>query len=370
MNRQYIYSKLIILLLFSHNLLIGQNESIYVCDAGNFNTPPWQIIKYDADGKNPEVFIKDQLAWPQDILFIEDQQIVLISNLSTGRISKHDAQNGDYKGIFAASINGPTRIKIGPDGLLYVLQWGGNGKVLRYKLDGTSLGPFTSSGVYQSIGLDWDKEGNLYISSYGSDLVRKFDPTGQDMGNFISTNLVGPTNIWFSSDGQLNIVDYDGGDIKRFDENGKYLGTYITGLSQPEGVDFLADGNILIGNGGTGAVLMFDKDGAPLGEFVTRKLGGLIRPNAVVVRSAPSRTTDELLDETPFVTPSIGKTFTVNPDVITNVISLNIYNANGQWIDTISGNTWQANDRSSGSYIIKGITHGKKVLIQRIIVSD
>lgn len=36
-------------------------------------------------------------------------------------------------------------MKIGPDSLLYVLQWSGKGTVKRYKLDGTNLGDFTEA---------------------------------------------------------------------------------------------------------------------------------------------------------------------------------------------------------------------------------
>lgn len=75
-------------------------------------------------------------------------------------------------------------MKVGPDSLLYVLQWNGVGKVRRYQLDGTYLGEFTTTGVSQSIGIDWDNKGNLYVSSYNGDLVRKFDTAGVDYGNF------------------------------------------------------------------------------------------------------------------------------------------------------------------------------------------
>lgn len=79
-------------------------------------------------------------------------------------------------------------MKIGPDNLLYVLQWNGNGRVKRYQLDGTSMGDFTNASVNQSIGLDWDSSGNLYVSSYNGDSVRKFDSNGNDAGLFINTS--------------------------------------------------------------------------------------------------------------------------------------------------------------------------------------
>lgn len=75
--------------------VVSQSYEIYVSDAGNFNNPPWQILKYDENGQNPEVFINTNLYWPQDILFFEESNEVLISNLD-GCINKHNASTGDF----------------------------------------------------------------------------------------------------------------------------------------------------------------------------------------------------------------------------------------------------------------------------------
>lgn len=269
-------------LLFASNGF-SQDIEIYVSDAGNFSSPPWKILKFDENGENPEVFINDQLAWPQDILFLDNQNAVLISNLNSGRITKHNSSTGAFIEDFATGIGGPTRMKIGADSLLYVLQWTGNGKVRRYQLDGTFVDEFTSVGVTQSIGIDWDNDGNLYVSSYGGASVRKFDTSGTDLGIFINSNLAGPTNIWFDNNGDLLVIDYNGTAVKRFNSNGNFINNFITGLSQAEGVDFFPNGNILIGNGATHSVKMYDSNGVYIEDFIPNGLGGLITPNAVVI---------------------------------------------------------------------------------------
>ena len=268
---------------------LGQSFEIYISDAGNFQNPPWQILKFDENGENPEVFIDQNLAWPQDILFLEDQGVVLVSNLNSGRIDRYDAETGAFLSIFASNIDGPTRMKIGPDGLLYVLQWTGLGRVLRYQLDGDFVDEFTQQGVSQAIGLDWDPSGRLYVSSYNGGSVRRFDTDGADMGLFIAANLAGPTNIEFTVGGDLLVSDYDAGAIKRFDANAVYQGIFIGGLSSPEGIAQLPGGDLLIGNGGTGAVKRFTPTGAFVEDFVASGAGGLMRPNAVVVRQPSFR---------------------------------------------------------------------------------
>lgn len=264
--------------------LSAQDYQVYVSDAGNFSQPPWQILKFDQEGKNPEVFIDQHLDWPHDMLFLKDSGTVLVSNFNSGRIERFDAETGQYIDTFASRIPGPTRMKIGPDGLLYVLSSSANARVKRYQLDGTFVDDFSSISLPGSLGLDWDRQGNLYVSSYDLQLVRRFNVEGIDQGNFVSTHLNGPTNLWFDENGDLLVLDYDAGVVARFDENGMYQGVFIQNLSQAEGVDFLPGGDILIGNGGTSAVKRFFPDGSFVEDFVTSRSGGLMRPNALVVR--------------------------------------------------------------------------------------
>jgi len=349
-------------LLFTSNAF-SQDIEIYVSDAMNFSSPPWKILKFDENGENPEVFINDQLAWPQDILFLEDQQVVLISNLNSGRITKHNSSTGAYIEDFATGIGGPTRMKIGADSLLYVLQWSGNGKVRRCQLDGTFVDEFTSVGVTQSIGIDWDDEGNLYVSSYGGASVRKFDTSGTDLGIFVNSNLAGPTNIWFDNNGDLQVIDYNGTAVKRFNSSGTFINNFITGLSQAEGVDFFPNGNILIGNGATHSVKMYDSSGNYIEEFIPNGLGGLMTPNAVVIRetNVSSVSSDGDPGDKSFVleqnypnpfNPSTKIKFSV-PFVETHrdaslLVTLKVYNVLGNDVATLVDEY-----KSAGSYEIK-----------------
>ena len=273
-----------VFLLFTTKVL-GQSAEVYVSDAGNFSTPPWKIMKFDENGENQELFISENLGWPQDIVFLDDDNTVLVSNLSSVNITRYNATTGAYINDFASVPGGPTRMKIGKDGLLYVLQWNGNGRVLRYQLNGTYVGEFTNVGVTQSIGLDWDTAGNLYVSSFDRAQVRKFDSNGNDLGLFISSNLSGPTNITFDSDGDLLVSDYIAGSVKRFDSNGIFVGNFISGVSKVEGIDAFNNGNILLGIGANGSVRMYDSEGVFIEDFVTRSTSGLLTPNAIVIRN-------------------------------------------------------------------------------------
>ena len=261
-----------------------QGYDIYVSDVPNFGQPPWQILKFDENGENPEVFITENLAWPHDIVFLEDANTVLISNFNSGSINRYNADTGAFIDVFTSDVIAPTRMKIGADNLLYVIQGSGNGRVRRFQLDGALVDDFTNVGLSRGLGMDWDSSGNLYVSAYDGQLVRKFDANGIDQGNFIVTNLTGPTNAWFDDNGEMLVIDYDGGAVRRFSSEGVYLGDFIQGLSQSEGVDFLPNGNILIGNGGTSSVKMFTPEGTYIEDIIPSQSGNLKQPNAVVVR--------------------------------------------------------------------------------------
>jgi sugar lactone lactonase YvrE len=274
----------LILVPFLTSSASGQASEFYVVDIGPNREEPWQVLKYDENGQNPEVFIDTELSKPQDIVFMEDEGTVLVSNLRSGRITRYNSETGTYINNFASGIGQPTRMKVGSDNLLYVLQWGGNGRVWRYDLAGNFIDEFTSVGVSQSIGMDWDSQGNLYVASFDARHVRKFDSNGNDLGLFVTSNLLGPTNIWFDSSGDLLVTDWSGRAIRRFDSSGTFESNFVLGLNEPEGVDFLSNGDFLVGNGGTSSVRQYDENGNYVKDFIPSGLGGLVKPNAVRIR--------------------------------------------------------------------------------------
>lgn len=349
----------------------GQELEMYVSDAGNWNLPPWQILVFDATGNNGKVFTQENLDWPQDILFLEDQDLVLISNLNSGEINMHNASNGQYVGSFAIGIGGPTRMEIGPEGYIYILQWTGNGKVLRYTQTGEFVDEFTSTGVGNSIGLAWDSLQNLYVSSYNGKYIQKFDSSGQDQGRFADSTLQGPTNIWFNEEGNLMVSDYSGGSIKSFSNSGNYLGEFATGLSQSEGVDFLPNGDLVIGNGGTGAVKQFSPTGTFIADLVPSGTLNLIRPNAVVLRNTKINSIHEIGLKTNFVIPSVGRQFYVHTQAADHLANITIFSTEGNVVykANVDGTrVWDAETQNSGNYIVYLEWKSGNSSFQRIIV--
>lgn len=370
--------KLSLFTCFFSLILQSQNLDIYVSDAGGFNNPnpPWQILKYDSNGENPQVFIDEELAWPQEIVFLEATNTVIISNLNSGRITKHDATTGNFIEDFAFVAGGPTRMKIGDDGLLYVIQWSlTDNNVLRYDLDGNFVDEFTTSGVPRSIGMDWDSNGNLYVSSFQG-FVQKFDPTGNDLGVFIDSELQGPTNIWIDSNDHVFVIDWSAGDIEEFDSNGDHVDVFIDGLTQPEGIAFYENGNMLIGNGGgtgvNGSVKHYESNGTFINDIVTPGSGGLAQTNAVVLRDPTLSIEENFLEKTTFMLPTIGRSFVIQkPENLLDSV-LSVYTIHGKLVDIIeikNQTVWNANQLSEGIYFVT-LHNAQQAMTQKIVVKD
>ena len=355
----------------------GQAYEIYVSDAGGFNVgnPPWRIYKFDENGENGEIFIEEQLAWPQDIVFLDHRNSLIVSNLNTNKITEYNAETGEFLGDFATGIGGPTRMKIGPDGLLYVLQWRGDGKVLRYDLDGNLVGRFTDVEVSSSIGLDWDDNGNLYVSSYGEGYVQQFSPAGESMGRFINSNLDGPTNIWFDEAGNLFVSDWNAGAVKKFDASGNFEEVFINGIGNVEGMAFLPDGNLLLGDGQDGSVNLYDNEGNFIEELIPAGTLGLATPNAVILREVVMSSVRETPEPKAFIAPSVGKEFHLignqNP---LDIESIEIYDARGQLQTRVTypGEAlfWNASSHAEGMYLAvarlkDGTAWSQKVVVKK-----
>lgn len=365
----------VILALLSISVLAQTDYFIFVSDAGGFNSPPWQILRYDLNGDNPVVFIPSQtfedqnVGWPQDILLLEDQNVILISCLVGNRITRHNANTGEYIDDFAAVAGGPTRMKIGPDDLIYVTQWSvGTNRILRYEQDGTFVDEYTNDGVPRGIGIDWDANDNLYVTSYSGNSVTQFDDTGVSQGNFITTNLNGPTNILSESDGNFLVLNWSIGTIERFDNTGNFIETFTTEVTQPEGIAINPiNGNYLVGNGGPGRVDEFEPDGTYVGPVFNDGFGGLIQPNAVVVIEASLGIEEAALKEV-LLYPSIGTIFNLNVRNTMLDEGIEILNLQGQIIASLNTNQtqWDAANIAEGIYFVRSSKNNR--LLQKIIV--
>jgi len=326
------------LLIISCALQAQQN--IYI-SSRNTNA----IKRFDLNGNFLGDFVKPGeggLNRPQDLLFHPKTGHLLVTAINNGGIKEYDPQTGAYLGHFSSGyfLDKPTKMRIGPDSLIYVSQWGvTQNKVVRFDLNGNFVDEFTSNGVPDGMGVDWDANGNLYVSTFGGGsggLVYSFDSNGNSTGTFInSTILEGPVGIWKNASSHWFVVDWTLGSVFRFDDQGNYLDTFITGFTRLEGHAFDAAGNIYLCDWQDNKVNRYLPDGTFDTVFIS---GGLGSPNSILFGPAPSNVSLKEEDKASidiFPNPFVDEINIIHPELLNREARLEVHDIEGKIILTV-----------------------------------
>ncbi len=224
------------------------------------------------------------LSSTQEVLFDLNGDL-LVTGRNNSAVKRYSGETGSFLGDFTSGyqLDNPTKMTLGPDTLIYVSQWGQQqNKVARFDAStGAFVDEFTEIGLNQGCGHAWDEAGNLYVASFGSRDVRKFDGEGKFLEVFTEGGrLQGAVNVWFGQDGDLFVVDWQPGAVLRFDgQTGAFKSNFITGMSESEGFAIDGDGQIYICDWTQNVVNRYDSTG----QFVDRIIssGGLQAPNSI-----------------------------------------------------------------------------------------
>lgn len=325
------------------------------------------IVRFNAE---TGAFIDDFIAAgsgglgkPQEIIFGPDGHIY-VTGFNNSQIKKYDRDSGEFLGNFTKnySLNLPTKTTFHTDSLIYVSQWGGTEKVVRFNMNtGDFVDEFTSTRVINGMGHAWGAEGNLYVVSWGTNgsdgNVQKFDAaTGVFQSILIPTGrggLRGPVNIWIDN-GELFVVDWTLGRVLRFNEaTGAFNGNFITGLTRTEGFTFGVDGSIYLCDWQLNRVNRYDSEGKFLNTFATG--GGMSEPNDVIF-GPPTNTTsvDDPFEIIP-VQFKLSQNFPNPFNPVTRIdyrltrsshVLLKIYNERGEEVSTLVNRFQSAGDKS------------------------
>ena len=217
---------------------------------------------------------------PQEVIFLQNGT-VLVTGFRNAAIKQYDATTGAYLGDFTHgyTLDMLTKTSIGPDGHLWVSQWGETqSAIVRFD---TSTGNFIDEVIpsfYQGMGHTWDAEGNLYVVSWGLAQLRKYDASFALVAQ-TQNALSGPVNIWYrEADDLLYVVDWATGQVKRYTTDLEYQDTYMTGMVRTEG--YLVDNEtLLLGDWEGDVVERYSLEtGAFLGTFIR---SGIDKPNGL-----------------------------------------------------------------------------------------
>jgi streptogramin lyase len=289
-------------------------DYVYVSSRGNHSVKRYSFETGDyVDDIIPANATRRTLT--QEVLFGEDGMMYVSfrQGSESSAVHRYDPLTGEDLGAFTSgyALDQPTKMKWGPDGNLYISQWG-NTRWNVAVFDGQS-GEFLREATNEPSRLNlmdqaWDSNGNLLVVSFGSNSggrdVRRYDSQGNYTGSLVSaSSLVGPVNMWFETDGDLTVVDWGNqngtGRIVRFDgTTGIQKQTLVSGLVHAEGAAIDDAGNLWIGDWGAHFVYRYDLE---TGAFVDRFIdsGGLLNPNSIAFGPPEAQSTEIEEDEQP-----------------------------------------------------------------------
>lgn len=241
---------------------------------------------------------------------------IYVSSRGTGEVLFYDGDSGlplpsphagERPGLFATlaieatPTSTPGPLRFGPDGQLYVSDFGG---VNVRKYDGTTgeeLAVAATAFVGPPAGLAFDAMGNLYVGDFGSASVIRV--SGGVPSLFIapqSGGLLTPSSLLFLPDGDLLVVDLYGDQILRYAADGTFIEQFAQididlgedpppnpdPSDYPSDIAFDANGNLVVAVLGPtrpsnppdpptptfGTILRFDLEGgAPLQTIISEQ---------------------------------------------------------------------------------------------------
>ncbi|PJZ69315.1 6-bladed beta-propeller [Leptospira perolatii] len=108
---------------------------------------------------------------------------------------------------------------------------------------------------------------SIFVADYASDMIYEFDTRGNFVKRFGKSGkgpgqLNGPSGIFISRDGPLFVSDMGNNRIQKFSQNGEFLQEIGKGtLRQPAGLKLNAKGEIYVADKGNKRIVVFDKEG-------------------------------------------------------------------------------------------------------------
>ncbi len=132
-------------------------------------------------------------------------------------------------------------------------------------------------------------DGLLYVVAESARAIHKYRPdTLEYVGLFASTPAMGPLGIDFAADGSVYVAGYDSNDVKKYDSSGVLIGAAFaagaSGISGPEiGTMFGPDGNLYVPGYNSHNVIRLDPRTGQTSVVVAPRAGGIFRPRGLLL---------------------------------------------------------------------------------------
>jgi DNA-binding beta-propeller fold protein YncE len=195
---------------------------------------------------------------------------IYVSSQNTGEILFYDGETGaplssplpgGRDGLFALLRTedhpggAPGPLRFGPDGNLYVSDFGGTTVRVFHGMTGVELPP-AASGFGPPGGLAFAPNGDLYVGNFGTSAIIRVRNGAQQ--TFIASGtgpILTPSAMLLVPNGDMLVVSMFANEIHRYSASGAYLGLFaaiepvpppVDVTNYPSDIAFDADGNIVV----------------------------------------------------------------------------------------------------------------------------
>ncbi|HVT11399.1 MAG TPA: PEP-CTERM sorting domain-containing protein [Fimbriimonadaceae bacterium] len=161
-----------------------------------------------------------------------------------GRYFEDTVSRLDLSGATLGSMTvaKPLGMTMGPDGKVYVCSETGN-SVLKFDQTGTALGTFANTHMNNPTGILFTPDGKALVDNFTTNNVVRFSSAGTYETDFVpagSGGLNGPDiGMVYGPDHNLYVASWGSNKVLKFDAaTGAYLGDFVTGIGHPRGLTF------------------------------------------------------------------------------------------------------------------------------------
>ncbi len=226
-------------------------------------------------------------------------QDVLVCGWSTSNVGSYDIVTGTFASLWASSVgtglSQAHSVRLGPNGNVFVSSFGTN-EILEFQPDGTFVGVFATTSDVSILGPSdavFGPDGNLYVSGLTSGGIGRYDgSTGAGIDQFVppgQNNLNRTEMMEWGPDGNLYVCSASTNNVKVYAPDGTFQGNAFPpgtgGMSDPHDLAFRPGGTLLVASFATNVVVEYDVSGGfpgtLVGTFVSSGVGGPSSPHGL-----------------------------------------------------------------------------------------
>ncbi len=164
-----------------------------------------KVYQYSPTGQSLGLFSNPGLG-RADFMALDSHGNLYVTDFgfhATGFVEKISPTGVD-EGHFLTNVGGIAGIAFDSSGNLYAafesqFSYNGTDMIREYSASGQDLGLITATGIDLPYGLTFGPNGNLFVANFGNNTIHEFSPSGTDLGVFASTGLSDPRSLVFSS---------------------------------------------------------------------------------------------------------------------------------------------------------------------------